>query len=715
MKLSIHKHSLGMCFVMIAFTPITMASDNVFTETANGIEWTYHVVDGEAVLGGNNEERTISTSTFGAICIPERLGGYVVTGIGACAFRDCTALTLVTIPNTVKQIFQQAFRDCSGLMAMNIPDGVVSIGNGAFYWCRNISRITIPDSVVEIGMEAFRGCGNLRYVNIPKNLTIISDRTFQDCPYPSIDIPYGVRRIGGMAFSWGGCGSEHISIPYSVVEIGGAAFSYGGVRHVIIPGSVKDIGSELFDAGSVTNAILESGVPYISANMFSRTPLENIDIADTVSIIGSSAFASCVKLRNPRLPSSLTTIGNYAFQSCTAITEMTIPTNVQIVGGYAFKDCTNLKSVKFLGNAPIADTITFENVNADCTAYVRRSSTGWNVDIPGEWMGIKIAYFDPAIYTVVLDANGGSLGEAAGEVAFGEGEVMCSLPVPERESYAFLGWYTDAEGGTRVAEGSVVTANMTLYAHWQEAVPVLTIEDGMLVDVSLNGGTRIEIPDGVKVIADDAFANCAGLESVSIPNSVTSMTFAAFSRCDKLWTKWYRALANGVMPNAVDLTVTNVVVHYVTQSMPSAAVVPPIAAGIVNVVSEVNAGAAVAITADWAAQYPGFEAKFGNDSTKAITAETGKRDGAGKPMMVWQDFVAGTDPTNPDDVFKASITFDAVTGNPIVSWTPELSAAEAAKRAYKTFGKVRLNDPDWTLIDGDAANYNFFKVTVQMK
>jgi len=129
----------------------------------------------------------------------------------------------------------------------------------------------------------------------------------------------------------------------------------------------------------------------------------------------------------------------------------------------------------------------------------------------------------------------------------------------------------------------------------------------------------------------------------------------------------------------------------------------------------VNAGTAVAITANWAEQYPGFVAKFGNDFTKAITAETGKRDGVGKPMMVWQDFVAGTDPTNPDDVFRASLTFDAATGDPIVSWTPELSAAEATKRIYKTFGKVRLNDPNWTLINGDAANYNFFKVTVEMR
>ena len=84
-------------------------------------------------------------------------------------------------------------------------------------------------------------------------------------------------------------------------------------------------------------------------------------------------------------------------------------------------------------------------------------------------------------------------------------------------------------------------------------------------------------------------------------------------------------------------------------------------------------------------------------------------------MFVWQDFVAGTDPTNPNDKFSASITFNKDTNEPIISWTPELSATESAKRSYKKYGKVKLTDTNWTLIDGDAANYNFFKVSVEMK
>lgn len=83
--------------------------------------------------------------------------------------------------------------------------------------------------------------------------------------------------------------------------------------------------------------------------------------------------------------------------------------------------------------------------------------------------------------------------------------------------------------------------------------------------------------------------------------------------------------------------------------------------------------------------------------------------------MPW-DYVAGTDPTDPDDKFIASITFDVQDNKPVISWSPELSPAEAAKRTYRKFGKVRLNDANWTEIAaGEEENYNFFKVTVEMK
>ena len=138
--------------------------------------------------------------------------------------------------------------------------------------------------------------------------------------------------------------------------------------------------------------------------------------------------------------------------------------------------------------------------------------------------------------------------------------------------------------------------------------------------------------------------------------------------------------------------------------------------GIVNVIAEVSAGKPVAISSKWAERYPAFVEKFGDDFTAAITKKTGKRDSAGNDMFVWQDFVAGTDPTDENDKFTASITFDA-DGKPQIAYSPKFeNEAEAAKRKYTTYGKARLNDKEWTEVaPGEEDGYNFFKVTVEMR
>ena len=94
--------------------------------------------------------------------------------------------------------------------------------------------------------------------------------------------------------------------------------------------------------------------------------------------------------------------------------------------------------------------------------------------------------------------------------------------------------------------------------------------------------------------------------------------------------------------------------------------------------------------------------------------QTGKKDGAGNPMFVWQDYVAGTDPTDETDVFTASITI--VDGKVKVSYSPELDDARKALRKYTTWGKEKLTDKDWSVVgEGEEDNFNFFKVTVEMK
>ena len=60
-----------------------------------------------------------------------------------------------------------------------------------------------------------------------------------------------------------------------------------------------------------------------------------------------------------------------------------------------------------------------------------------------------------------------------------------------------------------------------------------------------SGLTSVTIPNGVTSIGSWAFSGCSGLTSVTIPDSVTSLDPSTFFYgCGRLWTAWYRTLAN---------------------------------------------------------------------------------------------------------------------------------------------------------------------------
>jgi hypothetical protein len=140
---------------------------------------------------------------------------------------------------------------------------------------------------------------------------------------------------------------------------------------------------------------------------------------------------------------------------------------------------------------------------------------------------------------------------------------------------------------------------------------------------------------------------------------------------------------------------------------------PAEATGFVVVITEI-AGGATAVPDSWPSRFPAYAEKFGSDFAASLTKPTGKKDASGNALQVWQDYVAGTDPTDVNDCFTAEIR--VVDNVPVISWSPVLSATEAAKRAYTIYGRTSLFSGDWTPVpSGQEPNYNFFKVVVQMK
>lgn len=119
--------------------------------------------------------------TAADVTIPSRYKGKPVTAIDHAAFHD-SAVTSVTIPDSVTAISDDAFTHCSQLTNISIPNSVTFIGFSAFNSCTSLKSITLPSSLSTIQSCAFYNCGNLKTIRIPVSVTSIGNNAFADCP-----------------------------------------------------------------------------------------------------------------------------------------------------------------------------------------------------------------------------------------------------------------------------------------------------------------------------------------------------------------------------------------------------------------------------------------------------------------------------------------------------------------------------------------------------
>lgn len=119
------------------------------------------------------------------------------------------------------------------------------------------------------------------------------------------------------------------------------------------------------------------------------------------------------------------------------------------------------------------------------------------------------AHWTANSYTVTFNANGGTTPTASKSVTYGS--TYGTLPTPTRSGYAFLGWFTEQEGGTQITSSSTVniTAAQTLYAHW-EAMSILHVQDGGTVRTITN----------IKVVENNTVRTIIGCYAVETINGV---------------------------------------------------------------------------------------------------------------------------------------------------------------------------------------------------
>lgn len=295
----------------------------------------------------------------------------------------------------------------------------------------------------------------------------------------------------------------------------------------------------------IKNVVISDGVTSICNYAFLNCiSLTSVTIPDSVTKIGHSAFYNCKKLESIYLSDKITSIGNWAFSYCTAITEIRIPESVTSIGNFAFYNCTGITRISVDTNnkyyANDARGVLFNKAKTNLIQYPAGNTT--------------VSYVIPSTVTDI------------GNYAFSHNAHLKRISIPScvinisKNAFYNTLFYNNSDNW----EGDVLYIGSHLIASKHSLSGDYTVKPGTLT------------------IAGNAFTNCYALGTITIPESVVSISPSALGSCERITVdsanQNYSSDASGVLFNK-DKTV---LIKYPSKSTNSSYQIPSTVKSIGN-------------------------------------------------------------------------------------------------------------------------------------
>lgn len=373
---------------------------------------------------------------------------------------------------------------------VTIPDTVEVVGESAFENNQKVQFVVIPKSVKRLDAYVFWGCNNLEEVVLGKGLTAVDEYSFAGCTgLKQITIPENIQSIDAQAFA--GCVNlTDIYIPATVTGIAEDAFL--NCDNVTIHADEGSVAAQFAQklAEQKNRDPLVTAAPVQTPTAVSRP-----DTQATTEPVSTATPAPAATPVPGNVLSSTIIVGNHALV-------MVHPGEEKVQQGYT---------------EPEAGQETGEE--QDITAETE------NGKIP-EWM----YYRNQSVSAVTIPEGTTEIGR----FAFSRSSLR-TVTIPEGvTTIDYAAFYHCDNLDNVILPDTVNTVGAKAFAHtgWMDDFEENSMDDFLIsgdILVAYKGNLpEVVIPDGVRVIAEEAFRNHTELKKVHLPASVTDIGNDAF-------------------------------------------------------------------------------------------------------------------------------------------------------------------------------------------